>query len=231
MKKLALIIVLFITASVNAQFQKNFIDHNYIEITGTSEMKIIPNEIYLSITINEQDKKGKISVEKQENRLIKSLKEMGLDTDKNFKILDYSSNFKFYFLKKTDIMKSKTYELIVKNGLELGKVYQTLEVIGISNVNITRIDHSEMEEYKQEAKIKAIKAAKLKAANYAEAINQTIGKALYIQETNNFFPRNYSQVNEIMIRRGTSESKDKINNIEFKKIVIQAKVLARFELK
>lgn len=230
MKNLALITILFLTVSANAQLQKNFIDQNYIEVTGTSEIKIIPNEIYLSIIINEQDKKGKISVEKQENQLIKALKEIGIDTDENFKILDYSSNFKFYFLKRTDIMKSKTYELMVKNGLELGKVYQTLEAIGISNVTITRTDHSKMEQFKNEAKIKAIKAAKLKAKNYAEAIDQTIGKALYIQETNNYNPRNYNQLNEVIYMGASSKSEGKINNIDFKKIEIQARVLARFEL-
>ena len=34
---------------------KNFIDENYIEVTGKSEMELIPNEIYLQIYLQEKD--------------------------------------------------------------------------------------------------------------------------------------------------------------------------------
>ena len=79
---------------------KNFIDQNYIEVTGTTKIEITPNEIFLSIIINENDKKGKISVEKQENIMIEKFKQIGIDLKNDFKVKDFSSNYKFYFLKK-----------------------------------------------------------------------------------------------------------------------------------
>ena len=48
---------------------KNFIDQPYIEVTGTIETEISPNEIYLNIVLNENNNKGKLSIEDQENQM------------------------------------------------------------------------------------------------------------------------------------------------------------------
>ena len=37
--------------------EKNFIDQNYIEVSGTAEMEIVPDQIYLKIVISEKDKR------------------------------------------------------------------------------------------------------------------------------------------------------------------------------
>lgn len=39
---------------------KNFIDQNYVEVTGTAELEIVPDEIYLRIVISEKDKGKKV---------------------------------------------------------------------------------------------------------------------------------------------------------------------------
>jgi uncharacterized protein YggE len=223
--------LLFLSPMFSQNGTKNFIDQNYIEITGVSESELTPDEIYLSIVIHEKDKKGKISVEQQETAMIKKLKQLDLNMKNDFKILDYTSNYKFYFLKRTDIQKSKKYQLMVRDGLTLGKVFQTLESIEISNVSISKISHSKIEEHTRVAKIRALKAAKQKALDYAEAIDQTIGKALYIQENQRNFRPQYS--NEITVRGMTTSKfqQEAINDIEFEKIKIHASVLARFELK
>lgn len=230
MKKLIIIICLFSYTSIIAQSGvKNFIDQNYIEITGIVETEITPDEIYLSIIINEKDKKGKISVEQQETAMIKKLKQLGIDLKKDFTIKDFSSNYKFYFLKRTDILKSKKYQLIVHDGLTLGKVFQALEDIEISNVSIEKVSHTKIEEHRSAAKIKALKAAKQKALEYAEAIDQSIGNALYIQEINRNVRPQY--LNQIAVRGYAKDDSEAVNDIDFEKIKIHASVLARFELK
>ncbi len=232
MKKLIIICCLISFTSILSQSgSKNFIDQNYIEITGTTETELTPDEIFLSIIINEKDKKGKISVEYQETIMIKKLKQLGIDLKKDFKVKDYSSNYKFYFLKKTDILKSKKYQLTVHDGFTLGKVFQALESIEISNVSIERVSHSKIEEHRRKAKINALKVAKQKALDYAQAINQNIGNALFIQEINRNPRPQY--LNQIAIR-GLASSKyepETVNDIEFEKIKIYVSVLARFALK
>ena len=99
MKKIFLTVFIFQSFLLMAQSgQKNFIDQNYMEITGFHELELVPDEIYLEIIIDEGVTKGKISVEKLENKMIDKLKTVGVNMEEDFKIKDFSSNFKNYFL-------------------------------------------------------------------------------------------------------------------------------------
>ena len=225
-----LIALLLVQLSL-AQGSKNFIDQNYIEVTGKAEMEIVPDEIYLKILINEADNKGKESVESLENKMIENLKTLGIDIDEQLVIKDFSSNFKNYFLKKTDIQTAKEYQLLVHNGKMLGEVFLTLEDIGISNIEIERVDHSEIEKYRRMVKIDAIKAGKDKAGDLAGAIGQSIGKAIYIREIENFNERRALQSN-VMIRGFSATSvKSKVPELEFEKINLEYSLQIYFELK
>ncbi len=236
MKKL-LIITFIIQISMTAQSgQKNFIDLNYIEVIGKVETEIIPNEIYLTIIINEKDKRINISVEQQEKIMLKKLKASGVNLEKQLSVLDFMGNYTKHFFKKNGVIKRKEYQLIIYNSNNLGEIFQSLDEIDISNVSISKVNHSDIDKFRKEAKLKALKVAKEKAKNYAEAIEQNIGKALFIQEQNvpNYNNRNYglNTLNEVVIRGYGSFKKDKIqNNITFRKIKITASILARFELK
>lgn len=234
MKKLLFCLLLLQAVIVNAQFQKNFIDENYIELNGSSQLEITPNEIYLTIVINEANKKLKLSVEKQEALMINELNKNNIKLEENFKVKDFTSSYKYYFFKQTDIHKSKTYELKVSTAIELGKVYASLEKIGISNISVARVDHSDIEEFKLQAKVKAIKMAKTKAEKYTGAIGQTIGSAIHIQEQEINTTQNYNQLNEVVVVGYSSLSKsNKFNfeNLEFRNIIINAKVHVKFQIK
>ncbi|MGE0079317.1 MAG: SIMPL domain-containing protein [Bacteroidales bacterium] len=211
--------------------EKNFIDQNYIEVTGKSEMEITPNMIYLKVILNEKDTKNKVSVSELENQMVDKLKEIGIDIDKNLFIKDMSSNFKFYLLAKKEIFLSKEYQILVNDGKTASRVFVELEKIGISNVSIEKLDHSKMEEFRKETKINAIKSAKQKAEFLANAVDQNIGKALYIQELDNY--NGFAKAsNSIMIRGASSIYGSKAElDVDFEKIKIEYSILCRFELK
>ncbi len=60
MRKLFTLLFLITCSALIAQTGgKNFIDQNYIEVTGKAEMEILPDEVYLRILLNEKDFKGK----------------------------------------------------------------------------------------------------------------------------------------------------------------------------
>lgn len=237
--KYFLIITLFTsTLSFSQNGEKNFIDQPFIEVTGQIETEIIPNEIYLNITLNEKDIKGKTSIEQQENQMISILKSLAIDLEKNLSILDFNG----YYLKKlfaeNDINKIKNYQLIINDGETLGKVYEALDRIDVSNISITKMSHSDIETYIRQAKLKAIKTAKEKAIQYANAIDQTIGKALFIQEienSNNLLNALSGQANGIMIRGMNSNysgrtNYENIQNLSYKPLTITATVLVKFSL-
>lgn len=219
--------------------EKNFIDLNYIEVTGNAEMDVIPDMIYLKIILSDKDNKNKESIDNLEKLMFAKLTEIGVDINKDLSIKDFASNFKTYWISKTDIILTKEYQLIVNDAKLLQKMYTEFQKLGISNVTIDKLDHSKIVQFRKEVKINAIKAAKEKAESLTEALNQTIGKAIYIQEIDyvnpylsNALQGRAAGVN-IRIRGQSSFSSNDTSfpEIEFEKINLQYSILVRFELK
>nr|WP_319400598.1 SIMPL domain-containing protein [uncultured Carboxylicivirga sp.] len=228
-KKVILLNMLLLTSLlVTAQTSKNFIDQPYIEVTGKSEMEIVPDMIYLKVIIDEKDSKTKASLESQEQQMMKVLNEIGIDTKKDVAVIDYSSNFQDHWIKKTDIMTTKQYEVLVHSGKTVALIYMNLEKIDISNISVTKLDHSKMEELRKEVKINAIKAAKHKAELLMDAIGQRAGKAIYVQELN----RNIYQARAMTANSKMRISSDKeyLPEIEFQKLNLDAEVQVRFTI-
>ena len=235
MKKLLVILLPLISvASYSQNGTKNFIDQNFIEVTGKAEMKIVPNEIYLKILLNQKDFKGKKNFDEVEKSMAEKLTEIGIDISKKLEIKDMTSNFQNYWLKNSSINSIKEYQLNVKNAKTAGYVYKELESLGISNITIVRIEHSGIEKFRKEVKINAIKAAKEKAKLLTNAIGQNVGNAIYIQELNN---QNYKALqgaaggSSFVVRRYSNEfDKEKKTEIEFEKIKLEYSILIRFEI-
>ena len=182
MKKL-LISLFILTVAFTAHSQtKNFIDQPYIETTAKVDTSVTPDKIWLSITITEKDTKGKVSVEKQENEMAKVLKSLGIDLKKQLKLTDLSSNFKKYFLKSQDVLKSKSFSLVVYDGLTAGKVIQGLEKKNIANVELEKTEYSKLEQLKLELKSKAVKQAKKQAEAMVTPLGQKLGPAIFISD-------------------------------------------------
>jgi uncharacterized protein len=213
---------------------KNFIDQNYIEVVGKSEMEITPDLIYIKVNISEKDTKNKISVPELEKSMISALKGIGIDVSKDLLIKDISSNFKYYLLTKNAILLTKEYQILVRDGKTASQVFLELEKIGISNVSIENLDNSKIELFRKEVKVNAIIAAKDKAEYLTKAINQTLGRAIYIQELNNI-SNDLRNSNSIMIRGYSSSygsnAPSPALDFDFEKIKIEYSVLCRFELK
>lgn len=239
MKKLIIGLFLSITTMGFAQNgEKNFIDQNYIEVTGKAEMEIIPDMIYLKIILSDKDNKDKLALPEIEQRMTNKLSEIGIDIKKDLSLQDFTSNIKSYWL-KSNISLTKQYQLIVHDTKTLQKVFFAFQNLGISNVSIINEEHSKIEQYRKEVKINAIKAAKEKADMLAVAINQNIGKALYIQEADNLTPLltannikgKLSGINVKIGNFSSDSGNDSDSDIEFEKIKIVSSILVRFELK
>jgi uncharacterized protein len=215
---------------------KNFIDQNYIEVKAYAEKQITPDRIYLNILINEKDIKGK-TVPEIEKSMFDKLQEMGIDIQKDIAIKDFVSNFKHYWILKTDIRFIKEYQLIVRDAKLAGHVFIELEKLGISNISINKFEHSEIEKFKNEIRMEAIKSAKQKASDLTTSIGQDIGRALYIFENSDIDDEStlHGQVAGLMIRgysaQGIYGSRAPDPDIEFEKIKLEYDVTVRFELK
>jgi uncharacterized protein YggE len=236
MRNLLIGFILLISTAIFAQTgDKNFIDQNYIEVIGKSEMEITPDLIYLKVLLNEKDTKNKISIPELESKMIEKLKEIGIDIAKNLLVKDISSNFKYYLLTKNEILLSKEYQILVNSGKTASQVFLELEKIGISNVSIDRLENSNIVQFRKDVKVNAIKSAKEKAESLTSALNQSVGRAIFIQEIENNF-NNSRASNSIMIRGVSSniygaKASSSALDFDFEKIMIEYSILCRFELK
>ncbi|WP_291858412.1 SIMPL domain-containing protein [Marinilabilia sp.] len=231
-----LLIIIMTTFSLTAYSQmgsKNFIDTNYIEVTGKAEMEVVPNEIYLKILLDEKDLKGKQSIDEVEQSMIKKLKELEIDVSKKLAVKDMVSNFRNYWILGSGINAQKEYQLVVNDSKTAGQVFRGLHSLGISNISIEKADHSDMDKFKMEVKVDAIKAAKEKAGSLTRAIGQETGKAIYIQELNSHIFGAFEVKNEgiaNMVVRASGSSSASPPDIEFEKIKLEYSILVRFEL-
>lgn len=204
----------------------------FVEITGTSEIKITPNQIFIRITLQENTDKSKKSISEQEQDLIKALKSVGISEDK-LTVIDANAHYgKSGFLSK-EVISSKNLELEVKDATESKKAFEQLDKLNIKNAYLARVDHTEMDKYKKEAKIKAIKAAKEKAEYLLEAIGEELGGALIVRENNFNVYRNLGTVNANYRSNAYEMSQDKGYNdveLDFKKITVTASVYVKWAI-
>lgn len=178
MNKLILMVALICFGAVSANAQeKNAVDINYVEVTGSAIIKAVPDIAYINIVISEADAATKsIGVEKAEKNMIGVLKAIGLDVENDLSINDISSNF----ARRKNVAISKNYTLKLKNTKQLSELYSKLEGAGISNIEIDRFELSNVEELRLKAKVDAVKKAKEKARVLCEAAERKLGHVLYI---------------------------------------------------
>lgn len=209
-----------------AQVQEAF--PSYIQVYGRAEKEIVPDEFYLQIVINERDSKGRISVESQQRDMIAALKRLGVDVDKQLKVANLSSEF---FKRKTSVATAK-YQLQLGSSAEVARVWQALDELGISNVSILKVSHSEIDRYREEVRVEAIRNARANAATLAEAIGQKVGRCFYIYDSNsNILPAVYD--NAVLMRSakaaGSVEAVEE-DPLEFKTLRLEYGVQAKFVL-
>lgn len=205
---------------------KGFIDKPYIEVIGTAEQEIVPDEIYLKIVLQEKDSKGKSTVESQEKVMMTALQQAEIEVEKQLRIQDAVSDLKTYWLKGNTVVARREYVLLLPDAGKLGKVFRELERLEISNVSVQKVSHSRLKEFRLQVKVAAIQAARQKAERLAGAIQQRIGHAIYIQEME-WEPRPYfSNVAVRTVENAAGEE----GNVEFEKIRLQASVRVCFEL-
>ena len=235
MKKSFLIFVMFFVWNLFSA-QKNFLDQPYIEVSASVDTLVVPDKIYVSITLNEADSKNKKSVEEQEKQLETILKKLKINTDKDLSVLGFSSDFKKYFLKGQNILKTKKYSLLVRDAYTLGNVIISLEEAGISNTEVEKVEYSKSKELLLELKSEAVRKSRITADKLVKPLNQKAGKALYISDTNYGGIEDYEYVTvrnialQEMDYKRESASEEFLRKLDFQKIKFSTTVYVKYQL-
>lgn len=239
MKKITQTSLVFFLSSVSlmAQTDKVVSNERTIEVTGTAEMSINPNEFTFKISLYERfDNKEKIPIEKQENRLKEELTKIGIDVVKDLTIADITSIFTSQKRKK-DVLGNKDYHLKIRDLTQVEKLQQIADNLDLGKMDLINVTHTDLAKFRKETKMEAVKAAKLKAEYMLEAIGEKVGKPLFIQEIIDYgdyqsylqnMQRGSLSSNTILMSGDDMKSGE---TLSFSKIKIRYNVLARFEIK
>ena len=199
-----------------------------ISVNGSSQLKVQPDEIYISIKLDENDTKGKVTLEEQRRNMFAALKRVGVDVEKQLSVVDMNSSY----YRRRGALAVTQYELKVATAEQVSKVFEALEKAGIPNVNVSRTAYSKMEELRTEARKAAIINAQQRARELAEAVGQSIG-ACY--EINDYTTTTQPVVYRSKVMLANSASLDAVAeetepNVEFEQIVVSYNISAKFLL-
>jgi uncharacterized protein YggE len=236
-KGMLLVAGLFLAMTTWAQQTDNKPPVKKIEVNGSAEIEITPDELYLNISLREynKNKSTKVDISTLEKQLQKAIADAGIPKE-NLTIENvYGSNYDWYWKKKKndqDFMARKQYRLKLNKLDKVNSILGAVDAEGIENVNMASFTHSKMDEYRKEAKIKALQAAKEKAGYLLDAIGEKVNGVLEVQE---IATDNYSDVrpmaNMMMSKMADTAGQEAMPDIDFKTIKVRAEVRAVFAIK
>ncbi len=210
----------------------------YIEVTGTAEKDVIPDEILIDIILREKIvNREKVTIEAQEELLKNAIISLGIDLS-NLYLSDANADYVKVRWQKREVLTKKDYTLKVSNAPTVGQVFMELDKLEITDAYISKVNHSKMDSLRKEVKILAIKAAKDKAEYLLSAIGEQPGKPLIIREENMLPDQPYANVargvstENLGIAYYNDKNKEKEGNeIQFRKIKIRTSIYIKFLIK
>lgn len=239
MKRIFIAFIAAITLSSSAVKSQETTRQKTINVSGSAEMEVVPDEIYVQIQLREYDKKGggKVDIETIKNNFLKEALATGL-SESDISVQGYQGwdgnmwIYKKNKKKNPDLKASITYQVKLATTRKMDELVDKLDDEATQSFFISRVSHSKLETFKKDLKIQAVKAARDKATYLASAINEKAGEAITINEPNqiNFNPQPL-YVNRLMKAEvGMVNDSEQSPNIDFKKIKLQFEVNVTFAL-
>ena len=220
-----LIIITLSVLSLKAQTNER-----YIEVTGTSEIEIVPDKIHYLIEIREyfeeefdgkskpEEYRTKVPLSEIEQRLREALANAGIPQNaiRTQEIGDY------WRQQGQDFLVSKKFDITLTNFNQINKIIQLIDTKGIHTMRIGELENKDIRAYHQKGKIEALKAAQKKATYLVEALGKKLGDVIRIVEkdSENAFP--FAQSNVL--------SSDAASFDSFRTIKKNYSMLVRFEI-
>lgn len=234
MKTFVVLVTLWLSGilAISAQEDNN---SRYIEVTGSSETEIIPDEIHFMITIKEywqeefekkskpEDYQTKVPVNEIEHNLMNALKQAGIDPSdiQTKEVGDYWRE------RGKDFLISKTFDIKLQNPDQINRIIQTVNTKGIQSMNIGELKNKDLQEYRKQGKIEALKAARQKADYLVAAMGQKLGNVLRIVEPEE---RSFSYFQPQSAMSNVAMPSYDSNPENFRTLKLRYQMTARFEI-
>lgn len=219
------IISLLVTLSLQSQTNER-----YIEVTGTSEMEIVPDKIHYLIEIREyfkeefdgkskpEEYRTKVPLAEIEQGLREALANSGIPQNaiRTQEIGDY------WRQQGQDFLVSKKFDITLTDFNQINEIVKRIDTKGIHTMRIGELENNDMPAYHQKGKIEALKAARRKATYLVEALGKRLGEVIRIVEKDSGNVSPFAQSNVM--------SSDAASFDNFRTIKKNYSMLVRFEI-
>ncbi|HZH70847.1 MAG TPA: SIMPL domain-containing protein [Mariniphaga sp.] len=231
LKYLTFFLILLITFAASAQDNN---DIRYIEVRGTAEKEIEPDEMMLFIGIQEyweeefekrkepKDYRTKVPLEKIEDSVLKSLYKAGISKED----IRVGSIGNYWREQGKEFLFSKQLQVKIKDFAKVNQLISFLDSKGIRNMSIGGFDHSDIESIKKQVKADALEDARIKAEWLLNSIDEELGEVLAISEISDGYIRPFKAESRMLTADAANESVDQVQ-----KITITYQINAKFRIK
>lgn len=164
----------------------------YIEVTGSAEITVQPDEIVLEIILTEyNDSLRKIKLNEVENDFYKILRKNKIDTEKlSLESTTREWYWRWYWYDYYNNYITRTINLKLDKNSNYLKLSEDLKMKGIQSIRIAKTSNSDIQRLRKEVKKEAIRAAKEKASYLLESVDEKIGGLLSVEEMPEMIPQN-----------------------------------------
>lgn len=188
MRKVFLLAVALLTWSLVADAQES--EGRYIEVTGSSEIDVVPDEIHFLITIKEywaeefdgkskeEDYRTKVPLEWIEKDLRRALRKAGI-ADEAIRTQEIGDHWR---QRGKEFLIGKQLDIRLTDFEQINSLVRRVDTKGIESMHLGELKHKDLPAYRKQGKIEALKAAREKAAYLVEAMGQKLGEVVHIIE-------------------------------------------------
>lgn len=206
----------------------------YIEVTGTSEITLVPDEIHYLIEIKEywaeefdgkskpENYRTKVPLAGIEQKLRMALQKAGISGKaiRTHEVGDYWRE------QGREFLVSKRFDITLTDFNQIDEILKVIDTKGISYMRIGELKNKDMQAYRQQGKIEALKAAKKKATYLVEALGKQLGDVIRIVEPQESigYPRYFAAQSNVSSSQAEAFE-------AFRTIKLNYSMLVRFEIR
>ena len=236
MKKTFLLLTLIFCFVIIKSQNLNVEPPRFIEVTGSAELEVEPDEITFIIGIQEywkeefekrtefKDYKTKVPISEIENNLLNDLSKIEIPKDK-ITIREVGNYWRY---KGKEFLISKQLEISLNDFDKINRIIQTIDTKGIDYMRIGELKNKDITEYRKQVKIEALKAAKEKADYLLNSIGKKTGDIISIIELNN--DSNNSWRPQSMMSNTIMSTTDNSGIDNMRKIKLRYEIKVKFEI-
>jgi uncharacterized protein YggE len=214
--------------------QGNCIHPRLISVTGVAEIKVAPDQVILMLGVESRDKDltvAKASNDRNIKKLIALARDAGVEA-KNIQASALSMGPEYSDEKIPKLLGYKVSQVMTITLTDLSKYEDLLASAlkaGVNRVNGFNFIVADTKKYREEARLKAVKAAREKAMTMAAELGQTVGKPWEVTEAADYDAEAYLAANTRQYLESL-ENRQESSPIAGGEVTIRAAVRVSFQL-